>query len=46
MFSKHPKERMKAPIEHDRCIVSGVKTNDKSFSALSKVFSDVRSQKE
>ena len=31
------KERIKASIERDRCIVIGIETNDKNFSAPSKV---------
>ena len=35
---------MKAPIEHDRCIVIEIQINDKNFSTLSEVPSDLRSQ--
>ena len=33
---------MKAPFEHDRCTVVEIKFDDKSFSTLSKVSSDLR----
>ena len=40
------KKRMNAPIEHERCIFIGIKINHKIFSTLSKVSSDLRSQRQ
>ena len=37
---------MKAPMEHDRCTVIGIKTDDKNFSTLSEVSFDPRSQEQ
>ena len=35
---------MKAPIEHDRCVVIGIKIYDKNLSTFSKISSDLYSQ--
>ena len=40
------KERMRAPIERDRCLVIEIKIDDKNCSTLSEVSSDLRSQQQ
>ena len=35
---------MKAPIEHDRCNIIGIKIDDKNILGLSQVISDLKSQ--
>ena len=40
------KKRIKAPIEYDRRIVIGIKIDDKNISTLSKISSDLRSQRQ
>ena len=40
------KERMRAPIERDRCLVIEIKIDDENCSTLSEVSSDLRSQEQ